>query len=299
VNYEYDLNNRLLREVRTVGEPSVTTYTYDANGNQLTRLGSVTQPSGGAGALTLGLYTPGNAPKPPRASEVTEISTYNAWNQLVRVVSEDMIAEYRYRADGLRLSKTVNGVQTMHIWDGMFIVLEMNGAGQMVNRFLRGLGGRLLSSYFHGWYVHNARGDVVQLVGDAGGVVLRTYRYTAFGVELSPVEGDTNPWRFAGEYFDRETGRIYLRARFYSPRLGRFTQEDPLWNVSNMQRSVNAILQAGNLFVYCINNPVRWIDPSGLAIQATGTTVERETLRIYLQRLTDDELYWRPRNGNM
>ena len=71
---------------------------------------------------------------------MTEVSTYNAWNQLVHVVSEDMIAEYRYRADGLRLSKTVNGVVTTHIWDGMFIVLEMNGAGQMVNRFLRGLG---------------------------------------------------------------------------------------------------------------------------------------------------------------
>jgi len=267
VNYEYDLNNRLLREVRTVGEPSVTTYTYDRNGNQLTRFVSVTQPSGSADALTLGIYTPGNAPLPPRSETVTEVSTYNAWNQLVRVVSEDMIAEYRYRADGLRLSKTVNGVVTTHIWDGMFIVLEMNGAGEMVNRFLRGLGGRLLNSYFHGWYLHNARGDVVQLVGDTGGVVLRTYRYTAFGVELAPVEGDTNPWRFAGEYFDRETGRYYLRARFFDPRVGRFTQADPFWNVGNMQSSAAAIIQSGNLFVFGINNPVMFIDPSGMVIQ--------------------------------
>jgi len=123
-----------------------------------------------------------------------------------------------------------------------------------------------LSSYFHGWYVHNARGDVVQLVGDTGGVVLRTYRYTAFGVELSPVEGDTNPWRFAGEYFDRETGTYYLRFRNMNPRTGRFLTPDPFWGLHNMMSSAAAIVQSGNLFMYVMHNPVRFVDPWGLAL---------------------------------
>ena len=40
---------------------------------------------------------------------------------------------------------------------------------------------------------------------------------------------------YSGEYYDRETGRIYLRARFFDPRLGRFTQPDPHWGIHNMQ----------------------------------------------------------------
>ena len=192
---------------------------------------------------------------------MTELSTYNVWNQLVRVVSEDMVAEYTYRPDGLRLTKTVDGVLTTHVWDGMFIALELNASRQVVNRFLRGL--RLLRSDNHGWYVHNARGDVIGLTDNVG-VMVRTYRYTAFGVELNQSAGDTNPFRFAGEYYDRETGTYYLRFRTFNPRLGRFTQPDPFWNIGNMMGSHAAIIQAGNLFMYCMHNPVRFVDPWGL-----------------------------------
>jgi len=40
VTYEYDLNNRLTRTVRTGDNAQISTYTYDANGNQLTRTGT-------------------------------------------------------------------------------------------------------------------------------------------------------------------------------------------------------------------------------------------------------------------
>jgi len=64
------------------------------------------------------------------------------------------------------------------------------------------------------------------------------------GVEGSPVvvrdisvvadRGiNTNPFRYAGEYFDSHRGEYYLRARHFNPRLGRFTQSDPYWNVTN------------------------------------------------------------------
>ncbi|MDR2572089.1 MAG: hypothetical protein LBD23_17565 [Oscillospiraceae bacterium] len=47
---------------------------------------------------------------------------------------------------------------------------------------------------------------------------------------------DTNPFRYGAEYFDRETSNYYLRARFYTPRLGRFTSEDPYWRVQAITR---------------------------------------------------------------
>ena len=201
-----------------------------------------------------------------------------------------MTAVYAYHPDGLRLLKRVNGVMHTHVWCGMHIVLELNANRQVMNRFIRGL--TLLSSYFHGWYVHNARGDVVQLIGNEGGAVLRTYRYTAFGVEINASVGDTNPFRFAAEYYDRETGRIYLRARFFDPRIGRFTQPDPHWNVGNMQRCSWSVIQSGNLFVFGINNPVRFIDPLGLYIIVAANSSNANAILSSLQSMTQDDLRW-------
>jgi len=100
--------------------------------------------------------------------------------------------------------------------------------------------------------------------------------YDAFGNEVNPDARNTNPFRYAGEYFDFETGNYYLRARFFNPRSGRFTQPDPHWNLGNMifgdrRRRRNgrnmpsslAIMQSSNLFMYTMHNPIRWVDPSG------------------------------------
>ena len=62
-----------------------------------------------------------------------------------------------------------------------------------------------------GYYLHNGHGDVVQLA-NASGNFFKEYRYDAFGLEIEPDANDTNPFRYCGEYFDKETGTVYLRA---------------------------------------------------------------------------------------
>ena len=113
------------------------------------------------------------------------------------------------------------------------------------------------------------------------------------GTVLSGV--NDNPHRFNGEYRDWErghgnTGEYYLRARSYSPRVGRFTQPDPHWNPGNMQSSPNAIHQAANLYAFGINNPVKWIDPSGRIIELPRNYEERNTIMYHLRQLTRDTL---------
>ena len=87
------------------------------------------------------------------------------------------------------------------------------------------------------------------------GQLLWKYDYDAFGNEKE-IAGqdqnlDLNPFRYCGEYFDKETGSVYLRARYYSPRLGRFGSEDPA--------------RSGlNWYVYCGGNPLAFVDPLGL-----------------------------------
>ena len=60
-----------------------------------------------------------------------------------------------------------------------------------------------------------------------------------------------NRFRFAGELYGPVSALVYLRARFYNPVIERFLQED------------NVYEDGLNLYVYCRNNPVRYVDPSG------------------------------------
>ncbi len=100
------------------------------------------------------------------------------------------------------------------------------------------------------YYHYNAHGDVVQLTNSSG-TVTKNYTYDAFGVEQDASDGDANPFRYCGEQYDSETGNYYLRARYYSPEVGRFTQEDP-------------IMDGLNWYTYCAGNPVAKSDPTGL-----------------------------------
>ena len=247
VTYTYDLNNRLLTEVRTGSNAQTATLSYDRNGNQLTRT----------------------------AGGVTETRTYDAFNRLMHFSIPGTTSSYTYRADGLRHSQTVNGVRTYHTWDWGNMSLERNAADGVLRRYRRCFTGRLLKCTRNEYYLYNARGDVVQRTDEQGNVIM-TYRYSAFGSEIETTKNggngsagsvSTNRFRFAGEYWDSHRGEYYLRARSFNPRTGRFSQPDPFWNIGNMQTSPNAIAQAGNLFVFTMNNPVRWIDPTGLFAQ--------------------------------
>ncbi len=58
--------------------------------------------------------------------------------------------------------------------------------------------------------------------------VTKTYEYDSFGNESELAEKkDDNPFRYCGEYYDKETEEVYLRARYiYQPAVGRFLTRD-------------------------------------------------------------------------
>jgi RHS repeat-associated protein len=164
---------------------------------------------------------------------------------------------YTYNLSGLRASKTNTGVSVTvnYIWSGANMVYEyVTGFPATGIRHYYGL--TLIYSSNGNFYLYNAHGDVVQLV-DEDGEILRTYEYDAFGNEKDPDGADTNYFRYCGQYFDIESGTYYLRARYYNPANGRFTQQDG-WVFGDINDPLSL-----NLYTYCFNNPVMFVDFSG------------------------------------
>ena len=91
---------------------------------------------------------------------------------------------------------------------------------------------------------------------DATGAITKSYTYDAFGVEQNIDDADDNAFRYCGEYYDSESGTIYLRARYYDPAIGRFISRDSVTGENTDPLSLN-------LYTYCHNNPIIGIDPSG------------------------------------
>jgi RHS repeat-associated protein len=211
------------------------------------------------------------------SDEITYEPQVDLQPMTVATGNTNKIATYTYRANGLRRSKTVYGLTTTHVWDGANIVLELNANNNVINAFTRDARGNLIRSTQHGFYLFNARGDVMQRA-NAQGVIIHAYRYTAFGVEQNPTASDTNPFRFASMYWDDHTQTYMTPNRHFNPRIGRWTQPDPFWHIGNMQGNVGSILQAANLFVFVMNNPINFIDPSGLVTVLLSYIAEREGL---------------------
>ncbi|MFR7908492.1 MAG: RHS repeat domain-containing protein [Oscillospiraceae bacterium] len=249
---EYNYNNAqgnytalLQKEVKTVeGEENPldlnsnvkqTVYTYDANGNQITKT----------------------------AEGKTETNTYNGLNQLIGFTDGETTASYKYNASGLRYEKTVNGETINHVWDGnqQIVADVIDNQFYEADCYIRGTNLVAKYNYWNGdkseytYYTQNAHGDVVNLT-DKDGKVTKSYRYDAFGIEKNIDENDTNAFRYCGEYFDKETATVYLRARYYNPSTGRFINRDSYLGKRSDPLSLN-------LYTYCRNNPIRYIDPSG------------------------------------
>ena len=96
---------------------------------------------------------------------------------------------------------------------------------------------------------------MVQLVKDNAVVV--SYTYDAFGNITEQIGTSENAFLYCGEYFDAETETYYLRARYYDPTSGRFTQQDA-WAFMDPSDPLSL-----NLYTYCFSNPINLTDASG------------------------------------
>jgi RHS repeat-associated protein len=151
------------------------------------------------------------------------------------------------------LQQVAGGVTTRYVLDLNHDLAQVLSEGS--NTYLYGLG-RIGQQNTVGWqYYHgDALGSVRQLSGIAGGITLAR-SYEPFGNLLNSEGKEITPYAFTGEWSE-PTGLIYLRARYYDPATGRFLTKDPVRGFINHSGTLNP-------YTYAVNNPLRFIDPSG------------------------------------
>ena len=114
-----------------------------------------------------------------------------------------------------------------------------------------------------GYYLQDDLGSPIRLL-NAEGSQTEAYGYDEFGRDLCGNQGEAQPFGYTGYQHDRVAGTYYAQAREYLPGVGRFAGQDPIkGNLRNVQTQ--------NLYHYCLNQPIRYIDPTGKCEEDTKT----------------------------
>jgi RHS repeat-associated protein len=168
---------------------------------------------------------------------------------------------YNYDYNGYRLSKTRGTSKTEYLYSGdklieertaTYTILYMYGQSGVVGLEIYSTSGSTVYNKLC-YYVRNLQGDIVKIISSSG-EVMAEYSYNAWGectiiTNISNV-ATTNPFRYRGYYYDAGANLYYLNSRYYDPEVGRFISPD-------------VIAEGGNLYAYCVNDPINRTDPSG------------------------------------
>jgi|GEM_PF-1832651 len=110
--------------------------------------------------------------------------------------------------------------------------------------------------YYHCDYLNSPRA-----MTDASGNVVWRQDYYAFGADYNTT-ATGNTHKFTGHVKDDATGQYYAKARYFTTGLGRWSQPEPLLQgVPNKAFLANP--QKLNPYVYCLNNPIKYVDADG------------------------------------
>jgi RHS repeat-associated protein len=203
---------------------------------------------------------------------------YDGANRLTGVTDGVSVVSYAYNGLGDRLQTSAGGQTTRYTLDRVSGLTQVLDDGSYT--YLYG-NGRVAQYGASGgeYFLGDALGSVRQLVNGTGDVTL-TQSYTPYGEILSSSGEAETSYAFTGEQFDKYTGLVYLRVRWYAPQDGRFTSKD-VWQ-GDYTKPVSY-----NAWLYGYANPTRYFDPTGQSSEEYPYDL------LYGIRMTGN---WRPEN---
>lgn len=186
--------------------------------------------------------------------------TYDNQNRLIEVITENSIVSFAYDYRNRRISKRVesdieNYEKTYLYYENIPIAIFKNGILEQLaipggNRFdaiAQAIAIETPDSIYAP--IYDIQWNISKLI-DINTKEVYTFNTDPFGGNLDQ-EIPITPWLFATKEYDPETNLIYFGHRYYDPTIQRWLSKDPL------------LQKEDNLYTYCFNNPLRYIDPDG------------------------------------
>ena len=235
------LEQNILEYENTLWEDQLTKYnndeiTYDSIGNPISIGNNISM-----------LWKNGN-----------ELSEYN---------NENVNVKYKYNMNGIRISKTINDIETKYYLDNNNIIYEVSDNSTIYYLYdMDDIIGMKYNNVTY-YYEKNMHDDVIGIRDNEGNKIV-SYSYDSWGNILSIKDGNNNeitnenhigiknPFRYRSYYYDNETELYYLQHRYYNPKWGRFISPDILLGA-------NKNILGYNLYLYVSNNPVNYYDNNG------------------------------------
>jgi len=205
--------------------------------------------------------------------------TFNARNQLVSALGYS----YQYDAEGYRIQQAHDGITTRYTVNPEAELSQVLIAhqGDSKTYYVYGLG--LIGQEKNGDYKsyhYDYRGSTIALSNKDSALTDR-FSYSPFGDLSSHIGKTQTPFKYNGRdgVVSDDNGLDYMRARYYSPELHRFVNQDVLLGEVANSASLNR-------FGYVGGNPLSRIDPTGNFYDITTDPVLTaigisETYRLY------------------
>ncbi len=203
---------------------------------------------------------------------------YGALNRLEQAVNaKGETALYTYNGLGHRVGKTTGAIHpekkiqyTIDLTRSYHNLLQKEEDGNTQSYLWdRNVAG-MTEDGQERYYLQDEMGSPIRLM-DKDGELEDSYGYDEFGQDLYDNQGILQPFGYTGYQADRITGTYYAQAREYRAELGRFAGKDVL-RYSCKRDSVSL-----NLYVYCKQNPLYYIDLNGHeTIVVSGGTADSD-----------------------
>ena len=185
---------------------------------------------------------------------------WDAENRLVGIgydVEPTKQTTFRYDGLGRRIAiTTTNGGavnETRHLWCGETLC-QARDASDVVTRWYFSEGEEIPSAGELLYYSRDHLGSVRNLSDAQTGTGVASYDYDPYGDAIQTGGQVSADLRYAGMFYEPDSGLYLTHYRAYDPRTGRWLSRDPLGEGF-----------ARNLYEYVDGNPLSYTDPNGLA----------------------------------
>jgi RHS repeat-associated protein len=227
VNFTYATPSGLRPSaVTSTDGPNGKTYTYDANGNMLTR---------GTQTLTWDID-----------NRVTSVSILGGG-----------ITSMQYDYTGMRVKKDAPTGVTLFPFKGYEIapdgtITKFIRIGTETFASKKRTSGGATTQFFY----HNDHLGGVNVITDINGAEAQRNEYDPWGAVSKSIGNIDQTHRFTGQELDPESGLYYYSGRYYDQEISRFISPDPYIQAPDDPQNLNR-------YSYVLNNPQGYVDPTG------------------------------------